>query len=87
MLLSAVLLAAAVQATPVDPPRAVEGRVIAPARHRGCPRGDVTFALEPKAAPPARPLAKEKRHRASYAVMRSIDGCPVDTPMGVRDVK
>ncbi|PLR28907.1 hypothetical protein SGCZBJ_00245 [Caulobacter zeae] len=83
MLLSAVLVAASVQAAPAEPSRAVEARVIPPARHQGCPRGETTFVLEPKAAPPARPLAKARPHRASYAVMRSIDGCPVDAPMSV----
>lgn len=83
MLLTALLLAAAVQAAPVEPPRVVEGQVV-PAAKRSCPRGEVTFTLEPKVQQdPVRPLAKEPRSGLRYAVMRSIDGCSVDAPMKV----
>ncbi|MBI1684774.1 hypothetical protein [Caulobacter hibisci] len=92
MLLSAMLLAAAVQAAPVTPAAApsakpVEGRVVYPAR-RNCPMGEVSFTLERKEpAVQAQPLAKEPRAKGRYAVMRMIDGCPVDAPMTVSGVK
>lgn len=102
MLLSAVLLAAALQAAPVDrvytlpetpgpalkadapppPARIEDGRVIRPAL-KGCPLAKVTPTDDAKGEDRARPLSKEPRSGLRYAVMRSIDGCPVDAPMTV----
>jgi hypothetical protein len=103
MLLSAMLLAAAVQAAPADhvhvlpvtpgpalqadapspPARIEDGRVIRPLKP-GCPLAKVTPTDEPKGQDKARPLSNEPRSSLRYAVMRSIDGCPVDAPMRVR---
>lgn len=102
MLLSAVLLAAAVQAAPGDrvhvlpatpgpafqadapspPARIEDGRIIRPAR-KGCPLARVAPVDDAKGQGRARPLAKEPKSSLRYAVMRSIDGCPVDAPMAV----
>ncbi|MDG2531172.1 hypothetical protein [Caulobacter endophyticus] len=102
MLLSALLLAAAVQAAPADrvhvlpeapgpalladapppPARIEDGRIIRPAR-KNCPLAKVTPADEAKKGGHAHPLAKEPKSGLRYAVMRSIDGCPVDAPMAV----
>jgi len=102
MLLSAVLLAAVVQAAPADrvhvlpqtpgpalladapppPARIEDGRVIRPLKP-GCPLAKVTPTDDAKGEDRARPLAKEPRSALRYAVMRSVDGCPVDSPMRV----
>ncbi len=89
MLLSAVLLAAVVQAVPVGPvpdaappARIEDGRVIRPLK-KGCSLGEVTPAETSKGEDSAHPLSKEPRSGLRYAVMRSVDGCPVDAPMVV----
>lgn len=77
----------ALQADAPPPPARIEdGRVIRPAKP-GCPLSKVTPADDAKGEDRARPLSKEPRSGLRYAVMRSVDGCPVDAPMAVRDVK
>lgn len=89
MLLPVMFLAAVVQAVPTapapdakPPARIEDGRVVRPLK-AGCALGEVTPAEAPKGEDPARPLSKEPRSGLRYAVMRSVDGCPVDAPMVV----
>ena len=87
MLLSALLLAAAVQAAPPppDPPAAlktpgiVQGRIIRPAR-RTCRPMQVVPVDQPGEVETRLP-DREWRSGLQYAVMRSINGCAVPTPI------
>ncbi len=87
MLLSALLLAAAVQAAPeppappemLKPPGVVHGRIVRPAR-RTCDAMKSIPVDQPDDGD-ARPLGQERPGSLHYAVMRSIGGCPVPTPI------
>jgi hypothetical protein len=86
MLLSALLLAAAVQggqalptARPGDVAVPVPG-VVALRTPAKCAAGQPKLAYGQK-TPGVRPLAKEPRSALQYAVLKKIDGCPVATPM------
>ncbi|MFT4250872.1 MAG: hypothetical protein QM608_00090 [Caulobacter sp.] len=72
------------KAAPLD--RIEDGRVVRPLV-AGCSPGKVAAAETPKGEDPARPLSKEPRSGLRHAVMRSVDGCPVDAPMVVNRKK
>ncbi len=87
MFLSALVLAAAVHAPPEPPvppemlkrPGIVHGRIMRPAR-RTCDAMKSIPAGQPDDGD-ARPLGQERPGGLQYAVMRSIGGCPVPTPI------
>lgn len=81
MFLSALLLAAAVQVAPEPPapPGVVQGRIMRPAR-RACDAMKSIPVDQPDDGD-ARPLGQERPGGLQYAVMRSIGGCPVPTPI------
>lgn len=84
MFLSALLLAAAVQAAPeppelLKPPGVVHGRIMRPAR-RTCDAMKSIPVDQPDDGA-ARSLGQERPGHLQYAVMRSIGGCPVPTPI------
>ncbi|KSB88614.1 hypothetical protein AS593_16795 [Caulobacter vibrioides] len=68
---------------PPPPARIEDGRIIRPAR-KGCPLARVTPTDDARKGAHAHPLAKEPKSSLRYAVMRSVNGCPVDAPMRVR---
>jgi len=81
MILSALLLATTIQASPspteVAPPARTERAMRQPAR---CGPMASTPVLN-IAAPGARPLGQDARAHGQYAVNRMVDGCPMATPM------
>ncbi len=83
MFLSALLLTAAVQAAPEPPellkPPGVHGRIMRPAR-RIC-EAMKSIPADQSGESDARPLGRERPGHLQYAVMRSIGGCPVPTPI------
>jgi hypothetical protein len=87
MFLSALLLTAAVQAAPeppappelLRPPGVVEGRIMPPARQT-CDAMK-SIPVDQSDESDARPLGQERPGHLQYAVMRSIGGCPVPTPI------
>lgn len=87
MLLSALLLAAAVQAAPIapeppgmlKPPGVVHGRIMRPARQTCRPMQVVPVDQPGEDGAPA--LNGMRSGGLQYAVMRSIDGCSIPTPI------
>jgi len=84
MVLSALLLAAAVQVAPEPPatfkaPGVVHGRITPPAR-RACHTLKV-LPVDQSGEGAARPFVHQPPGALQYAVMRSIDGCSVPTPI------
>ncbi|PVM85795.1 hypothetical protein [Caulobacter endophyticus] len=67
---------------PPPPARIEDSRVIRRLKP-GCALAKVAPTDDAKGANRARPLAREPRSALRYAVLRSIDGCPVDSPMRV----
>lgn len=85
MFLSALLLAAAVQVAPdpPNPPGVIQGRIMRPAG-QGCQVLKVVPVEQPGGGE-ASPLAQRPPAFLQYAVMRSVGGCLVSTP--VRQVR
>jgi hypothetical protein len=86
MFLSAMLLIAAIEAEPPPLPVRPMTAVFA-ARHPdpNCRRLGPSLAHAP-ATGGARKLAEAPRAKGQYAVMRSVGGCPVATPMKTRRI-
>lgn len=86
MFLSALLLAAAIQAAPeppappelLKPPGVVHGRIVRPARQTCEPLKSIP--VDQAQADPA-PFGRKRPKALHYAVMRSVGGCPVPTLM------